>query len=1005
MKSAVKRYLLLVIAFAIPVITITTISRAKDDSSSILPENLAPKARITASAEFNESYLARNVADGIIPLPMSGDDLGKSWCVPGVANPSADMTFEWNTPVTVAEVVYYGRTSFFMEEIWKDCDIYLDNATSPAAEGHFIIGHGPQRVKLPFPARVSKLRIHFKNAYSGNPGAAEIQIFPTNTNDNALPRFAPNGKLYMLTNPGVDVVDCTKLRKLIMRIAEVNGDNYKKFREHLTRLDKLEKAQRNDENIDAKLVVLQQSALLFDADKFLVIKRQEINPSHVYTYHCEGFRPGGGLYVVKKGESTDKGKELVSSPQGQILDCDLSYDGKVVLFSWKQKASEGYHVWMINIDGSGLKQLTRGEWHDYNACWLPDGGIAFLSTRDPQFAYCWFAPVGILYRMDANGKNTERLSSNYLNDFTPYPLDDGRIIYTRWEYVDRPAIPIQSLWTINPDGTGLAGYYGNRVISPGTFMEARSIPGTSKIICTMTGHNGPARGAIGIIDRSKGDNAQESIINITPDTPVPAVDQGYGNTDGSKQYSCPQPLDAERFLVSIRGPVIVRDIAGTCESTVIPSPADGMMLFNAQPVRPRFKPPVIPAVLPADYKSQQTAKIFLQDIYQGLEPYVKRGDVKTLRVVREMEKTVRIDPTKMAFGFQFPVISCGATYAGKDVIGEVPVNPDGSAFFEVPAGKPVYFMTLDDKGRAVQRMRTFTHLMPGESQSCIGCHESRAKTSKMSKLSMALNTTARKLDPPEWGAGGFDYARIVQPVLDKYCTSCHNPRHPSGKVDLTGSKTDFFNVSYEYLARGTKGTPIVAEYDNPYTSWIPTYNGMEKNILQIQPMSWGSPKSKLADIIISGHPDTNGKPRFQMDDKSRRRVLAWIDLNVPYYGTSETAYPDNLGCRRIYPEELDAVLTDVVKRRCSDCHQGGNIPRKVWTRITEPEMNNFLLAPLARSAGGTEAFGMNIFKTKNDPDYQAILETFDPVIDMLKKNPRQDMPGAKSAPDVCRDRK
>lgn len=1005
MKSIVTRCLsLTLITLALSAIVLTTISLAKDTASE-LPENLVLKAQITASAEYNQSYLAQNVADGRIAEPMCGDDTGKAWCVPGPANPSADLIFRWSEPVMIAEVVYYGRTAFFIDEIWKDCEIYLDENIIPAAVATFLIGHGPQRVKLPSPVKASTLRIHFKNAYAGNPGAAEIQIFSIIPGDGALPRFARNGQLYMLTNPGVDVVDRAKLRNLIIRLKEANGNRYGKADEHLSRLDRLWNSSNNGKDVIAKLSELQREVLLFDADRFLVIKRQEINPTHVYTYHCEGFRPGGGLHIVRKGESADKRNELVSSPEGQILDCDLSHDGKVVLFSWKQKESEGYHIWRINIDGTGLRRLTGGQWHDYNACWLPDGGIAFLSTRDPQFAYCWFAPVGILHRMDTNGRNVEKLSSNYLNDFTPYPLDDGRIIYTRWEYVDKPAIPIQSLWTINPDGTGLAGYYGNRVISPGTFMEARSIPGTTKIICVMTGHNGPARGAIGVIDRSKGVNAQDAITNLTPETPVPPVNQGLGNTEGSKQYSNPQPLDADRFLVSIRGPVIVRDMEGTCESTVIPAPSDGMMLFNAQPVRPRFRPLVIPSVLPPDHRSLSTARVFLQDIYQGLEPYVKRGEVKTLRVVREMEKTVRIDPTKMAFGFQFPVISCGATYAGKDVIGEVPVNPDGSAFFEVPAGKPIYFMALDEKGRAVQRMRTFTHFMPGESQGCIGCHESRTKTSRMGGISMAFNKDIHKLDPPEWGAGGFDYPQIVQPVLDKYCVNCHNPRQPAGKVDLTGSKTDFFNVSYEYLARGTKGVPIISEYDNPYTSWIPTYNGMEQNILQIQPLSWGSPVSRLADIVISGHPDANGRVRFDMDEKSRRRILAWIDLNVPYYGTSETAYPDNLGCRRIYPDGLDATLTDVAKRRCLDCHQDGKIPRKVWTRITEPELNSFLMAPLARSAGGTEACGKAVFKSIDDPDYLAILRIFDPVLDMLAKNPRQDMPGARSAPNVCRDRK
>ncbi len=155
----------------------------------------------------------------------------------------------------------------------------------------------------------------------------------------------------------------------------------------------------------------------------------------------------------------------------------------------------------MNVDGSGLTALSDSKSNNVNPCWLPDGHIAFLSDRKPAFAYCFVSTSPTLYRMDRNGESVKRISANYLNDFTPHVMDDGRIIYSRWEYVDRPAIPIQGLWSINPDGTGLSAVFGNRVITPGTFMEARPIPGTRNILCVLTCHNGPCRGAIGIIDR------------------------------------------------------------------------------------------------------------------------------------------------------------------------------------------------------------------------------------------------------------------------------------------------------------------------------------------------------------------------------------------------------------------------------------------------------------------------------------------------------------------------
>lgn len=785
--------------------------------------------------------------------------------------------------------------------------------------------------------------------------------------------------------------NAASLRRLIDELAQLHGPAYGRSDEHRARLARLDAggpaAQR-------ELEQLQRDVLLFDVGRLLVIRRHEIRASHVYTYHYEGFQPGGALLLVDGADPKAEPRVLADSPTGQILDLDLSYDGRTILFSWRPKEDEPYHLWTVRDDGTERRQLTDGPWHDYNPCWLPDGGIGFLSTRAPQFAYCWHAPVGILYRMDADGRNVTRLSANYLNDFTPVVMDDGRIIYTRWEYVDRPAIPIQSLWTINPDGTGLLGYFGNRVLSPGTFMEARPIPGTSRIVCTMTGHNGPTRGAIGVVDRSKGVNAQEAIWNITPDVPLPNVNEGNGNTKGDKWYSGPWPLDRLRLLVSARGPIVARSFDGSCQSVVLPAPADGTQYFSARPLAARRSPPVIASALPAGAEAQAT--VVLQDVYNGLAPHVRRGEVKAIRVVREMPKAVRIDPSLRAFGFQFPVISCSATYAAKTVIGEVPVRPDGSACFRVPAGVPLYFMALDGEGRAVQRMRSFTHFMPGEVQGCVGCHEPRLATSRPQMKLASLGEPA-ELHAPEWGLRGFAYTELVQPVLDRYCVQCHHPAEAAGGVDLSGGRTDFFNVSYETLAREHQ-----TRRGSKYVSWICTANGWEWNILEIEPKTWGSPASRLAEIVLSGHPEPNGKVRFRMDEPSRRRILAWIDLNVPYYGSSETAYPERRGCRQILPENLEAVLKDVAARRCAECHKGGEIPRREWVRITEPEFNPFLMAPLAKQSGGSQRCGRAVFADTRDPDYQAILATFEPVAAMLRIRPRMDMPGAVPAAGVCR---
>ncbi len=784
----------------------------------------------------------------------------------------------------------------------------------------------------------------------------------------------------------------------------------------------------------------------------LVIKHHPLDVSHVYVYHSERFRRGGGLYVFTPDASGGQLRPLVDSSDGMIIHADLSYDGREVLFAWKRGGREmadpftmtveldrsisknNFQIYRINIDGTGLTQLTDGPHNNLDPCWLPDGGVAFTSDRKPAFAYCWVVTSPVLYRMDRDGKNQRRLSANYLMDFTPSVLTDGRIVYSRWEYVDRAVCPIQSLWAINPDGTALSGFYGNRVISPGTFMHARGIPGTPAILATATNHNGPCRGAIVRIDPSHGANATESVTNLTPELDYRVHHWGGGGAFGNGMlnnpaarakmlYEKPFPVDDSRYFVSKAGAVQLRDYAGNAV-TLLESD-DAMGFYNVIPIRAVTPPPVRTGLtmdrsvpLPDDGSvSGNWATVFVKNVYNGLEPNVRRGEVKRIAVVQEMEKGThspiqnyapeRGDQLRIiaCFGWQFPLVSCGATFAPKKVWGYADVDEDGSAAFLVPSEVPIYFLALDAEGRAVQRMRSFTHFMPGEVQGCVGCHADRNSITPGALDRLSMRATARALTPPQWGVMGFSYSEIVQPVLDQHCTSCHNEREQPGHVDLSGDKTDFFNVSYDVLARtGTLGArkwhlhsttsgPAGDEQrgKSPWVSWIWTINGAGHNIQQITPRTWGSPVSPLAKLIQTGHPDTDGKARVDLSWDERQRIYRWIDLNVPYYGTSSSNHKQRMGSRRMYPSGLDQVLADVRAKRCAECHE--KVPRTFFTRMLKPENNRFLLAPLAKSAGGTQQCGQAVFASKDDPDYQHILKTFETLQTLLKRQPRADMPG------------
>lgn len=896
-----------------------------------MPENLAPAAEIAADSEFSADYRAQNVADGRIPDALGSQDLRQAWAVKGDTNRGgAELTLSWKAPVTVREILYFGRTAWQLEECWKTCEVWCDGGAQPSVSANLERRHGPQRITLPEARTLQKMRLRFTASFGGsNPGASEIMVFSEPVAEDAFERL----------KSGAD--ERSAAPSAAARLA-------------------LEEAR--------------SGALGFD--RLLLVQRRPLNPTHVYTYHVEGLSPGGGLFTLslKDGRQT----RLVDASDGVILDCQVSYDGRQVLFSWKRTMREPFQIWRINADGSGLACVNGHDSNNMNACWLPDGGIAFMSDRKPAFAYCWTSTSPVLFRADGDGKNVTKLSANYLTDFTPSILEDGRILFSRWEYVDRPAIPIQSLWAINPDGTSLAGVFGNRVLCPATFMEAKGIPGLpGKILCVMTSHNGPCRGAIGLLDLTKGGNAQEAIRNLTPDVRVgPADDAGAGN--GLRgPYESPVPLDARYYLVSREGQILLRDYEGAV-SAALCGPENGLGFYCAQPLRGRAMPRT-PRPSRADPRAEPWAEVVMHDVTIGLGGSVKPGEITRIAVVQEMEKDIRSETGKRQFGFQFPVVSCGATYAPKRVWGFADVEADGSAHFKVPAGVPLYFLPLDAEGRAVQRMRTFTHFMPGERQSCIGCHADRNYVSPALATrggrSLAAGRPAQELAEPDWGRrDGFSFARAVQPVLDAHCVRCHSEK---AALDLSGDRTDYFSVAYENLARrGTQAEHggdarggMAAFGKNPYTSWIPSFNGCESNILQVRPKSWGSPVSRLAEVVIAGHPDAKGEKRVALNAGERLRILMWIDLNVPFYGTSQSRQPELRGCRRILPAGLDETLKEVATRR------GIALPTTFYVRLDHPERNPFLAVPLAKGE----------FASPEDPDYRRILACFSGVQEALSQ--------------------
>ena len=737
-------------------------------------------------------------------------------------------------------------------------------------------------------------------------------------------------------------------------------------------------------------------------------------------YGCE-------IHIIDPANPENEPCTIFSDPDGCIYDMNVSFDAKTLLFSYRKSSEKYWHIWKINVDGTNLQQLTDGEFYDVSPCELPDGDIIFVSTRRFGHTVCQPGPASNLFRMKPDGSGITCMSMNTLSDFSPQILPDGRVLFTRWEYIDRDLTYRQSLWTQNPDGTSYQLYFGNTIRDVGTFWQARPIPGRSnRVVATFAPHHGFPHGAIGVIDRSFGVEAEKNLgfSYITKDFPVIA--------DHSREWSYrdPFPLSEDSFLCSFGsdGPSIfeTKNNEPRFRIYMLNSLGEKRLLYEDEskscffptPLISQQRPPLISPKTETD--ETQFGTVLLVDVYKGIEDVIPRGSVKSIRMMEQIRKTE--DLTHRAYD-QSPVMSYGTYYAKRNH-GTVPVESDGSAYFKVPALREIYFQILDEDGRELHRMTSAVQLMPGETVGCIGCHESRdttPPTTGTQKLPIAAARSASLAQLPEWmqtlpettrtnkllDPGIVDYPSVVQPVLDRYCIDCHDGSNPAGGYNLSGDKTRFFNMSYDNLLGKSKSyrqhdmqtgdlTPQAAALGKPlvhfyWLLWTPT--------AVHRPFQSGSFASRLPEFLESGH---SGK-MIPLED--RQRIYLWIDANVPYYGTYANSHPNSAGLRDLWTEPTTGQMAswfkddflEVYKNNCESCH--GSLETQIdwegrysWINLTRPEFSSAITAHLSKGSGGRGVDGFE-FKSKEEPNYRKILAAIKQGKELAEKTPEADMQG------------
>ena len=657
--------------------------------------------------------------------------------------------------------------------------------------------------------------------------------------------------------------------------------------------------------------------------------------SHQLT-QCLGHRarPGGGLFVLDD-PATMRPREVTppNLPAGSFLNPELSPDATKVLFSYSPVGSghdsaysggtpqpcaytrmpvevtNVYSIYEAPLAGGSARRLTSDGFDDLFPIYLPGGDIVFSSARRGGYHRCGGGPCPVftLARMGPNGENPHSISFHETHEWTPALLPDGRLLYTRWDYVDRNAVLYQQLWTARPDGGGVRIYYGNNTWNPCGTWEARPVPGSTKVMAIAGPHHAMSAGSVVLIDTLKGIDGEPPITRLTPEVRFPESEEplayaprklediafdyvpkkywagGIADPNRNKiptvqekrwpghTFKSPWPLSESAFLASYSYDRLLGEPGGNPPNQygIYLCDADGgrELIYRdprisslwARPVEPRALPPLAHSSVDAALAARGTGTFALGKVTEAWpKPFPENRPITALRVFHVINKTTpHIDK---------PKVGAGLGSVGREVLGTVPVESDGSAYFEVPARMPVYFQALDKEGHAVQTMRSVVYLQPGERESCLGCHEDRRKSASVPAQALALQRAPSRIAPEVSGSRPFNYLKLVQPVLDAKCVKCHDgtrPKCPSLKGDAEGWACKSFNALVKHVS---------------YSSWGAANNNYEP---LTEPLRFGALGSPLLKRLESGHGGV------KLTDDELHRLILWMDANGACWGTFE----------------------------------------------------------------------------------------------------------------------
>jgi formylglycine-generating enzyme required for sulfatase activity len=723
-----------------------------------------------------------------------------------------------------------------------------------------------------------------------------------------------------VARPGVPEKQWQSLGLAIRDLVETFGDRYPQGKEYLRRLEALRRAQAGilNEGADAAsasrgpdagpdagpaerlariaedFAGLRSDALLANPllkfDRLLVIERGAGNLGMPVNWDSNtGLGTSGfdnRLCVLSPVRPEGTLATLYQPGGGRFVgDVDLHFSADRLIFS--MPGSNGrWQVHELAIGGpkdgpAGPRELTliaEPDVDNYDACYLPDGRLIFASTACYVGVPCVYGASHVtnLYLLERDG-SIRQLTVDQDHNWCPTVLADGRVLYLRWEYTDLPHAHSRRLFHMNPDGTAQMEYMSSNSYFPNSLFYARPIPGhPTKVVGIATGHHGNNRtGRLLILDSARGRQEADGVVQEIP---------GYGKkvepvirdqlADGVwPQFLHPYPLSDKYFLVSAKP--TPRSLWGIYLVDVF----DNMLLLKESPGYALLEPipirqtPAPPAVADRVDLTRKDALVYMVDVYRGAGLRgIPRGTVKRLRVF-----TYHFSYRGM--GGLLGAIGMDGPWDIKRVLGTVPVEADGSAVFRVPANTPIAVQPLDAEGKALQLMRSWFTAMPGETLSCVGCHEGQ-NVGPPNRETLAGRWPPSEIQPWYGPLRGFAFHREVQPVLDKYCVGCHNgqPR-PDGTAaaDLRGTPITGWTSDIAGHVDPRVGGKFSAAYAELHR--FVRRPGIESDIHLPAPMEFHADSTELIQILRKGHYGV------ALDPEAWDRLVTWIDLNAPYHGT------------------------------------------------------------------------------------------------------------------------